>query len=192
MFGDQCDAVAFFSAINMFLCPHVGQRESAQQANLCTSVASFVTAFAMHVYASVQQCVQVAANATSSSSVAQLGMPTSLKATARRAAGYERLLAMPCVDMPCTGHKTEGYGLAWSPFQSGHLLSGSDDAQICLWDISGVPRTNRVSRLLNHPASLCSCTSAVVTCTHDRRLNVPRQLQQLQQDSVAPVALGGG
>jgi WD40 repeat protein len=42
------------------------------------------------------------------------------------------------------GHKTEGYGLAWSPFQSGHLLSGSDDAQICLWDISGVPRTNRV------------------------------------------------
>lgn len=46
----------------------------------------------------------------------------------------------------CAGHKTEGYGLAWSPFQSGHLLSGSDDAQICLWDISGVPRTNRVSK----------------------------------------------
>jgi histone-binding protein RBBP4 len=43
-----------------------------------------------------------------------------------------------------TGHKTEGYGLAWSPFQSGHLLSGSDDAQICLWDISGVPRNHRV------------------------------------------------
>eukprot|EP00798_Chlamydomonas_sp_ICE-L_P001886 gene1886-33302_t len=34
------------------------------------------------------------------------------------------------------GHRTEGYGLAWSPFMSGHLLSGSDDAQICLWDIS--------------------------------------------------------
>ncbi len=27
------------------------------------------------------------------------------------------------------------YGLAWSPFLEGHLLSGSDDAQICLWDI---------------------------------------------------------
>jgi histone-binding protein RBBP4 len=47
-------------------------------------------------------------------------------------------------DLRLTGHKTEGYGLAWSPFQSGHLLSGSDDAQICLWDISGVARTNRV------------------------------------------------
>eukprot|EP00955_Chlamydomonas_euryale_P034056 349682-Chlamydomonas_euryale.AAC.9 len=33
------------------------------------------------------------------------------------------------------GHRTEGYGLAWSPYMPGHLLSGSDDAQICLWDI---------------------------------------------------------
>jgi WD40 repeat protein len=50
---------------------------------------------------------------------------------------------LSCLLLP-SGHKTEGYGLAWSPFVSGHLLSGSDDAQICLWDISGVPRTNRV------------------------------------------------
>ena len=35
------------------------------------------------------------------------------------------------------GHLTEGYGLSWSPFKSGHLLSGSDDAQICLWDVTG-------------------------------------------------------
>ena len=35
------------------------------------------------------------------------------------------------------GHQKEGYGLSWSPFKSGHLLSGSDDAQICLWDVSG-------------------------------------------------------
>jgi len=53
------------------------------------------------------------------------------------------------------GHKTEGYGLAWSPFQSGHLLSGSDDAQICLWDISGIPRTNRVSLGLFPDAHCC-------------------------------------
>ncbi|EIE27378.1 nucleosome remodeling factor [Coccomyxa subellipsoidea C-169] len=38
-------------------------------------------------------------------------------------------------DLRLTGHRTEGYGLAWSPFLEGHLLSGSDDAQICLWDI---------------------------------------------------------
>ena len=36
-----------------------------------------------------------------------------------------------------------GYGLAWSPFMEGHLLSGSDDAQICLWDINSVTMTGR-------------------------------------------------
>ena len=36
-----------------------------------------------------------------------------------------------------------GYGLAWSPFMEGHLLSGSDDAQICLWDINTVTKTGR-------------------------------------------------
>ena len=40
-------------------------------------------------------------------------------------------------DLKLTGHKTEGYGLAWSPFMEGHLISGSDDATVCLWDISG-------------------------------------------------------
>ena len=27
--------------------------------------------------------------------------------------------------------------MSWSPFRDGHLLSGSDDAQICLWDVHG-------------------------------------------------------
>ena len=40
-------------------------------------------------------------------------------------------------DIRLKGHKTEGYGLSWSPFEAGHLLSGSDDAQICLWDVQG-------------------------------------------------------
>ena len=39
------------------------------------------------------------------------------------------------------GHTTEGYGLAWSPHLKGHLLSGSDDAQICLWDIENAGGT---------------------------------------------------
>ena len=30
--------------------------------------------------------------------------------------------------------------MAWSPFLEGHLLSGSDDAQICLWDITGTTK----------------------------------------------------
>ena len=40
-------------------------------------------------------------------------------------------------DLRLRGHKTEGYGLSWSPFKEGRLLSGSDDAQICLWDVQG-------------------------------------------------------
>jgi len=30
----------------------------------------------------------------------------------------------------------EGYGLAWSPLKAGHLLSGSDDSLVCLWDVN--------------------------------------------------------
>lgn len=37
-------------------------------------------------------------------------------------------------DLRLRGHTMEGYGMSWSPFNGGHLLSGSDDAQICLWD----------------------------------------------------------
>ena len=35
----------------------------------------------------------------------------------------------------CSGHSAEGYGLCWNPHVEGQLLSGSDDAAICLWDI---------------------------------------------------------
>lgn len=37
------------------------------------------------------------------------------------------------------GHDVEGYGLAWNPhdYKKGTLLSGSDDAKICVWDING-------------------------------------------------------
>ena len=46
-------------------------------------------------------------------------------------------------DLRLAGHRTEGYGLAWSPHTEGRLLSGSDDAQICLWDVAGAPRGAR-------------------------------------------------
>ncbi|KAJ7544739.1 hypothetical protein O6H91_09G091100 [Diphasiastrum complanatum] len=46
-------------------------------------------------------------------------------------------------DLRLRGHKTEGYGLSWSPLLEGHLLSGSDDAQICLWDINAAPKGQR-------------------------------------------------
>ncbi|XP_058782527.1 WD-40 repeat-containing protein MSI1-like [Vicia villosa] len=34
------------------------------------------------------------------------------------------------------GHKTNGYGLSWSKFNSGHLLSGDYDGNICIWDVN--------------------------------------------------------
>lgn len=55
---------------------------------------------------------------------------------------YSKHPSKPPLDGACSpdlrlrGHSTEGYGLSWSKFKQGHLLSGSDDAQICLWDIN--------------------------------------------------------
>ncbi|KAL3514991.1 hypothetical protein ACH5RR_021893 [Cinchona calisaya] len=42
-------------------------------------------------------------------------------------------------DLRLRGHDKEGYGLSWSSFKEGHLLSGSNDCKICLWDISAMP-----------------------------------------------------
>ncbi|CAI9104755.1 OLC1v1003502C1 [Oldenlandia corymbosa var. corymbosa] len=42
-------------------------------------------------------------------------------------------------DLRLKGHDKEGYGLSWSPFKEGYLLSGSNDCKICLWDISTMP-----------------------------------------------------
>ncbi|XP_049851795.1 histone-binding protein RBBP4-like [Schistocerca gregaria] len=38
-------------------------------------------------------------------------------------------------DLRLQGHTKEGYGLAWNPLRAGHLLSGSNDSTICLWDV---------------------------------------------------------
>ncbi|XP_019171760.1 PREDICTED: WD-40 repeat-containing protein MSI1-like [Ipomoea nil] len=43
-------------------------------------------------------------------------------------------------DLRLTGHKGKGHALSWSPFQQGHLLSGSEDGQICLWDVNATPK----------------------------------------------------
>lgn len=62
-------------------------------------------------------------------------------------------------DFRLRGHKTEGYGLSWSPIREGHLLSGSDDSQICLWDINANPKNNRVIEARQiYQVTLCLCT----------------------------------
>jgi histone-binding protein RBBP4 len=35
-----------------------------------------------------------------------------------------------------SGHTKEGYGLSWNPLEEGHLLSGADDQNIFIWDIT--------------------------------------------------------
>jgi len=62
-------------------------------------------------------------------------------------------LSKPPLDGACSpdlrlrGHSTEGYGLSWSKFKQGHLLSGSDDAQICLWDINATPKNKTLDAM---------------------------------------------
>eukprot|EP00605_Chrysophyceae_sp_TOSAG23-4_P000024 GSChrysophyteH1.ASY1.ANO1.24.1 assembled CDS len=40
-------------------------------------------------------------------------------------------------DHECHGHTAEGYGICWNPHKAGHLLSGSLDGGVCIWDLHG-------------------------------------------------------
>ncbi|THG01288.1 hypothetical protein TEA_028206 [Camellia sinensis var. sinensis] len=66
---------------------------------------------------------------------------------------YSKHPSKPPLDGACSpdlrlrGHNTEGYGLSWSKFKQGHLLSGSDDAQICLWDINATPKNKALDAM---------------------------------------------
>ena len=50
-------------------------------------------------------------------------------------------------DLRLNGHRKEGYGLSWNPHTKGQLLSGSDDALVCLWDISGTKSSKSLDPL---------------------------------------------
>ncbi|RYR22659.1 hypothetical protein Ahy_B03g067967 isoform A [Arachis hypogaea] len=45
-------------------------------------------------------------------------------------------------DLRLRGHDKEGYGLSWSPFKKGYLLSGSHDSKICVWDVLAADQDN--------------------------------------------------
>ncbi|PIN13170.1 Nucleosome remodeling factor, subunit CAF1/NURF55/MSI1 [Handroanthus impetiginosus] len=59
----------------------------------------------------------------------------------------------PPLDCACNpelrlrGHSAKGYRLLWSLFSPGCLLSGSDDAQICLWDINATPNNKALDAM---------------------------------------------
>ena len=48
----------------------------------------------------------------------------------------------------CKGHTNEGFGLCWNPHSAGHLLSGSDDSFVCMWDINSAKKKNDVQPIL--------------------------------------------
>lgn len=50
-------------------------------------------------------------------------------------------------DLRLRGHSDEGFGLSWSNFRQGLLLSGSRDANICLWDVNGTPKNKALDAM---------------------------------------------
>lgn len=44
--------------------------------------------------------------------------------------------------MTLIGHDKEGYGLNWNPHKEGHLITGSEDATVRLWDTTAYSKTN--------------------------------------------------
>jgi histone-binding protein RBBP4 len=41
----------------------------------------------------------------------------------------------------CEGHSTEGWAVCWSPHTEARLVSGSDDTDICVWDLKEAGKT---------------------------------------------------
>ena len=52
-------------------------------------------------------------------------------------------------ELTLEGHEKEGYGLSWSHRRKGHLLSGSDDGLICLYDVNQHPVTKTIQVCLD-------------------------------------------
>ncbi|KAJ3375848.1 Chromatin assembly complex, subunit 3 [Allomyces arbusculus] len=60
-----------------------------------------------------------------------------------------------------SGHSEEGYGLSWSTVTEGHLLSSSQDATICHWDIHAPPTEPPAKRSRKSAAGRTHMTSSV-------------------------------
>lgn len=67
-------------------------------------------------------------------------------------------------DLKLKGHDKEGYGLSWSPFKEGHLLSGSNDCRICLWDVSAMSNNKELEAAYVYQVTLDPCVHFVSQC----------------------------
>lgn len=58
-------------------------------------------------------------------------------------------------DMRLTGHTDQGFGVCWSPVLPGRLLSGSNDARVCVWDIAAAsPSTAALHTYTGHTGAV--------------------------------------
>ncbi|XP_071695437.1 histone-binding protein MSI1-like [Rutidosis leptorrhynchoides] len=106
-------------------------------------------------------------------------------------------------DLRLTGHNDCGFGLSWSKFKKGFLLSSDDDSTICFWDINQVLVNKKLNALqsykahksevedvawhMNHDYLFGSCGSDRYLNIHDfRSPDVKNPVQQLMahQDAV--------
>lgn len=79
--------------------------------------------------------------------------------------------------MRLIGQDLEGYALEWSPHKSGHILVGSRDVNISLWDIEGVPfsgsSVSPISTFEGHTSEVCDVSwhsyfkELFFSCGHD-------------------------
>ncbi|MCJ1227723.1 Histone acetyltransferase type B subunit 2 [Toensbergia leucococca] len=59
--------------------------------------------------------------------------------------------------MELLGHEKEGFGLSWSPHESGHLATGSEDQTVRLWDITKFTSNNKAlhaTRIYTHHSAI--------------------------------------
>lgn len=84
--------------------------------------------------------------------------------------------SVPSPQGVCVGHKAEGYGLCWSRHKEGQMISCSEDATVCLWDVNEVSsiKTNSSSGTQMKPISIFSGHTDVVEDVdwHHRDVNL--------------------
>jgi histone-binding protein RBBP4 len=106
----------------------------------------------------------------------------------------------PSPQIELVGHKSEGFGLNWSPHDAGSLASGSEDTTVCLWDLktlTGSSRTLKPSRRFTHHSHVVNdvqfhpiSRNFIGTVSDDLTLAV-LDVRQAQSDTAALVARHG-
>ncbi|KAK9379627.1 WD40-repeat-containing domain protein [Kockiozyma suomiensis] len=105
-------------------------------------------------------------------------------------------------EMRLVGHSKEGYGLSWNAHKQGHLLTGSEDTTVALWDINSYSKSNTklspakqftthsaivndVSWHAHHDSLFGSVSDDLTLQIHDTRSTSATPVQKVQAHSEA-------